>query len=521
MTPDHVLISDSAVLFTLGNAIDISLSHRIATLAAALPADGIIDRVPSYITLLIRFDPHHLNVEHLIELVSRHWAESGVPAALSPEAREIEIPVVYGGRYGPDLAGVARYAGLSIDEVISRHSAAFYSVGAIGFSPGFGYLIGLPTELATPRLPTPRLRVPEGSVAIGAAQSAVYPVETAGGWNIIGRTSRLLFESGSPDPFLLRVGDTVRFRAVSRISATAEIRKKRKRSILKSITVLTSGLLTTVQDLGRHGHGAFGISPNGAADQTASRLANRLVGNDQSASVLEITLVGPHLRFDIGVICAITGEGPGPRLNGQPISRNQAFQAYLGDHLEFEPIEKSSGARCYLAIAGGFDVPVVMGSRSTDLVAGIGGIEGRALIQGDVLSAGKPTHRPIFATVPEPTRTRTRLRIMPGPQRSRFSDTTWHRLTQREFRVTNDANRVGIRLEGPALQPRQRIEMISEGVVTGSIQIPGSGQPIVLLPGRATIGGYPKIATVIDQDLDLLGQLRPGDIIRFRAATHG
>ncbi|MEJ7837206.1 MAG: 5-oxoprolinase subunit PxpB, partial [Thermomicrobiales bacterium] len=468
MTPKYDLISDSAVLFILGNEIDISLSRRIASLSAALPPDGIVDRVPSYTTLLIQFDPHVLNVGHLIKLVAELWAGCDEPASTSSTDREIVIPVAYGGRHGPDLAVVARHAGLSVNEVVLKHSAAVYSVGAIGFSPGFGYLSGLPPELATPRLPIPRLRVPEGSLAIGAAQSAVYPVETAGGWNIIGRTSLSLFDSDRPDPFLLRVGDTVRFRSVRNIPVSPLIRTYRKRSDSQGIAVLTPGLLTTIQDLGRFGYGAFGISPNGAADQRASRLGNRLVGNDQSASVLEITLVGPHLRFDTGVICAVTGEGPDPRLNGDPIPRNQAFRAYLGDHLAFDPIDKSAGARCYLAIAGGFDVPVVMGSRSTDLVAGIGGIEGRALIQGDVLSTGKPTHRPIFATAPEPTRTRTRLRIMPGPQRSCFSDTTWHRLTQREFRVTNDANRVGIRLEGPALQPRQRIEMISEGVVTGS-----------------------------------------------------
>jgi biotin-dependent carboxylase-like uncharacterized protein len=428
----------------------------------------------------------------------------------------VEIPVAYGGVHGPDLPLVARHAGLTADEVIRSHSEAEYTVGAVGFSPGFGYLIGLDDQIVTPRLAVPRLRVPAGSVAIGGAQTAVYPVKTAGGWNLIGRTGLPMFDPARDDPFLLRTGDTVRFRPVDRYEALPPRPVSQERRQPRGIEVIKPGLLSTIQDLGRRGLGAFGMSPNGAVDASAACFANRLAGNDDTDALLEITLVGPVVRFRQAATIAITGEGPLPRLNDRPIERFQPIRVHLGDVLSFDPIAASAGARGYLAVTGGFDVPIVMGSRSTDLTARVGGFHGRAIRAGDVLPIGETRGR-VRTVAPRPlVRDRLQLKVRPGPQREMFDDATWRRFTQREFTVTNDADRAGIRLAGPLVHPRDGRDIISEGVVTGSIQVPGSGQPIVLLPGRATIGGYPKIATVIDEDLDLLGQLRPGDQIRFR-----
>lgn len=515
MNVDVFPVSRSAVLFRFGDRIDVELSRRIASLARRMLAPGILDLVPSYTTLLVRFNPSQIQPGAIDYAVRDAW---NLTRALDDSERgeAIEIPVVYGGTHGPDLANVARHAGISPREVIARHSEGRYVVGAVGFSPGFGYLIGLPDELSTPRLQTPRIRVPAGSVGIGGSQTAVYPVETAGGWNLIGRTSLAMFDPDRAEPFLLRTGDVVRFRPVERAAFPASPRSKAAPRTHRGVEIVEPGLITTIQDLGRHGFGAFGISPNGAADRTSLIAGNRLIGNVDNAAGLEITLTGPALRFHQATAIAITGEGPLPRLNGKPIERNRSYRVHQMDEISFDPIAPEAGARAYLCVSGGFDVPVAMGSRVTDLVAGIGGWQGRALRRGDRIPIGSMLmNRPRTFRVP-PVRRRNVIRVHPGPQRRMFDDMTWNRLVNRQFIVSNDANRVGIRLDGPSLQPRHQADIISEGVVTGSIQITGSGQPIVLLPGHATIGGYPKIATVSDDDLDLLGQLRPGDKIRFR-----
>jgi KipI family sensor histidine kinase inhibitor len=509
-------IGKTALLIRFDRRIDADLARDIAQLTNHLSMPGIVERVPSYTTLLIEFDPGLINQDEITAKVDQLWSSRS--SGHADRQRTIEIPVMYGGAHGPDLGLVSRHSGLAPAEAIRRHANAEYVVGAVGFSPGFGYLIGLPPELATPRLKTPRLRVPIGSVAIGGAQTAVYPVETAGGWDLIGRTTMRMFDPGRDDPFLLRSGDLVRFHPVESGSFPYPVPATVSRQRIGGIQVLAPGLLTTVQDPGRRGFGAFGLSPNGAADIASLILGNRLVGNPENAAGLEITLVGPTLRFRQGSKVALTGEGPSARLNGHLVERNRTISVYLGDELTFDPIDPTSGARGYLCISGGIDVPIVMGSRSTDLVAGIGGLDGRALRSGDVIPVGEATGLVSTLALPPLPRDRKVLRITPGPHREMFDDATWRRLTEREFTVTNDANRVGIRLQGPSLHPRDRNDIISEGVVTGSIQIPGSGQPIVLLPGRATIGGYPKIATVVEDDLDLLGQLRPGDVLRFRPA---
>jgi KipI family sensor histidine kinase inhibitor len=508
-------VSQSALLFRFGDRIAVELSRRIAALAELLRCYGIRDAVPSYTTLLVRFDPAIIDAKTIERVAGDAWHAGSEQQRAGNDRPPVEIPVVYGGRHGPDLGDVARRAGISPDEVIRRHSEAEFVVGAVGFSPGFGYLIGLPEELATPRRQTPRIRVPAGSVAIGGAQTGVYPVETAGGWNLIGRTPLAMFDPRRDDPFLLRTGDVVRFRPVTRVSFPVTTRPNPPAHIHRGVEIIEPGLLTTIQDLGREGFGAFGMAPNGAADRSALELGNRLVGNAVDAAGLEITLTGPTLRFHQATTMAVTGQGPPPRLNGRAIERNRAHRVHVQDEITFDPINSEAGARAYLSVAGGFDVPVVMGSRATDLVAGIGGFNGRALQRKDRVAIGKMTGYPQVIHMP-PGRSRRVLRVGPGPQRAMFDAATWQRLLDREFTVSNDANRVGIRLEGSSLVPRDRADMISEGVVTGSIQVTASGQPIVLLPGRATIGGYPKIATVIDDDLDLVGQLRPGDTVRFR-----
>lgn len=209
-------LAESGLLIELVNVIDPAVVNRVVALTAALDAaqpPGLLDVVPSYRTILLAFDPGQTDGESLAAVVRQLAAESR--AHEPAPGRLVTIPVVYGGPLGPDLADVAAHTGLADDDVWERHAAASYRVACMGFAPGFGFLVGLPPELATPRRATPRTRVPAGSVAIGGAQTGVYPADLPGGWHIIGRTPVTMFEAARPEPFLLRPGDSVRFQPIT------------------------------------------------------------------------------------------------------------------------------------------------------------------------------------------------------------------------------------------------------------------------------------------------------------------
>ena len=292
----------------------------------------------------------------------------------------------------------------------------------------------------------------------------------------------------------------------------------------RTLRVAEAGLLTTVQDLGRPGLMRFGVTPGGAADRASLILGNLLVGNERGAAALEITLLGPRLTFAVPAVIAITGADLGPALNGAAVPLWQPVRVRSGDELTFTAaLANSHGARAYLCIAGGIAVEPVMGSRATDLFGGFGGWQGRALRSGDTLPLGIPSappsallrrrlarERPAF----DPDRP---LRVVLGPQRDRFTASGVDTFLSAAYTVSPKSDRMGVRLTGPHVEHTRGADMISEGIAHGAVQVPGDGQPIVLLGARQTIGGYPKIATVIDADLDALARYRPGNQIRFTA----
>jgi len=511
----------SALLVTFGDRIDTSLIRRIAWFRQWIREscnEGVLDAIPSYTTILILYDPCVKSVRTLSTQLSFGWKHLE-DVEFDPESGIDTIPVVYGDDFGEDLPGVAAHSGLTVEEVITRHAGATYTVGALGFAPGFTYLAGLPQELATPRRDRPRLRVPAGSVGIGGEQTGIYALPTSGGWNLIGRTPEQLFDPSADPPVWLRMGDQVRFRPIPAdawvepvFSASSDLAPD------GPIEVIAPGMQTTVQDLGRSGYGDIGFSPNGAADRQSLIAANRAVGNRDETPALEMTFTGPQLRFRRRLTIAVCGADLGPMLNGLPLPPGRPQDVMPGDELVFVRPEGSRGIRAYLAVAGGIDVPPVMGSASTDLTAGIGGYRGRALQAGDRIPVGRREGDAPGRVVPPYRHDDGPLRVLPGPQRDRFSDEMWENLMSSVFTVSSEANRVGVRLMGPSLRPVGGADIISEGIVTGSIQVTGEGQPIMMLPGHATIGGYTKIATVIEEDWDRLGQLAPGDTVRFREA---
>ncbi len=525
--PNVQPLADHGLLFTFGDRIDAELSRRIVRLAGeiedrALPS--VVDAVPSYTTLLLIIDPAVADREALRATVLGAWVMIAARDTGDAAARDVVIPVVYGGEHGPDLDDVAQVTGMSQDEVIERHRNGIYQVGAIGFAPGFAFLIGLPPELAVPRRSTPRTLVPAGSVGIGGSQTGIYSLPTPGGWSLIGKTSLKMFDPDRDPPSLLMAGDRVRFEQVSETPALEKSapspRVTSGPSFHDAIEVVTPGLQTTIQDLGRSGYGQMGVAPVGAVDRTALVAGNRLLGNPDNAAALEITLVGPSLRFLKPGRISLTGAELGATLNEFRMPAGSTRVVGPGDELRFGPIHFSNGARAYLCVAGGIDVPERMGSRSTDLNARFGGFDGRALLTGDRLRTGTLPRLATLTTGATASMTKV-FRVVEGPQRERFDDDTWQTFVHQEFTVSSSSNRMGIRLDGPRVPPSGGADIISEGMVTGAIQVTGEGQPIVMLPARATIGGYPKIAVVIAADLDALGQLRPGDRIRFEAVSLG
>jgi antagonist of KipI len=287
--------------------------------------------------------------------------------------------------------------------------------------------------------------------------------------------------------------------------------------------VTQAGFLTSVQDLGRTGVRQFGVSTSGALDPFALRVANLLVGNDEGAAGLEITLGGLQLRFEDERIVAWCGGEFDVQIGSRALPAGHVAHLQAGDELKFGRAQ--IGCRCWLAISGGIDVPVVLGSRSTDLRANFGGFGGRALRDGNVLRLGKRPGSPTPATAisswtaqhdwVSPAKADLILRFVRGIDWDRFNALTLQRLTSEAFTVSPDSDRMGVRLDGPELKREDKTDLISEAVAPGTIQVPPSGKSILLLGDCQTIGGYPKIAHVITVDLGVAAQLRAGDGVRF------
>jgi biotin-dependent carboxylase-like uncharacterized protein len=291
---------------------------------------------------------------------------------------------------------------------------------------------------------------------------------------------------------------------------------------MSEIQVQRPGLFTTVQDLGREGFGLMGISPSGAADSISLRVGNRLLGNAEGAAALEMTLQGGSFLFPQGAIVALTGSDFGGKLDGVPVECWTSIEIRPSQTLTLGPTR--SGARCYLCVRGGIEVNLFLGSASTHILSGLGGLDGRPLRKGDVLKIGQPgtsfRSARLPATALERLSPRKILRVTPGPQCDWFPESSQAQFYSSTYRVSEESNRMGLRLEGDPIPTGSGVgEMTTEGVSLGAIQIPEGGQPIVLFVEQQTTGGYPKIANVISADMASVGQLRPRDEVRFEKVS--
>ncbi len=514
------------------NALLVELADLDQTLAllASLqraPLAGVEELVPAARTILVQFRPSATSVATLIDAIAARDLSQRVERG----SQRVEIPVHYDGE---DLAEMAQLLGITPDELVRRHTGSDYAVAFVGFAPGFAYLSGGHESLDVPRRTTPRTRIPAGAVGLAGRFSGVYPQASPGGWQIIGRTPLAMWDIEREVPALLQPGFSVRFVDIATLSiaARAALADVMAKKTLNSMTpapatgpaleVRSPGLQALLQDGGRPGLAGQGVSASGALDQSACRTANRLVGNPSNIACLETVGGGLQLMSHGDTVVAVTGADAPLTLTTASgmryaVPRYQALALVHGDVLAMgEPV---AGTRCYVAARGGFDVAPVLGSLSTDTLAHVGP---PALAAGERLALHAVAQGAITGDAELPpddlpsTQADVVLDVVPGPRTDWFTPEAVELLARQRWRVTPQSNRVGLRLAGD--EPLSRAitqELPSEGTVSGAIQVPASGQPVLFLADHPLTGGYPVIACVAPHHLDRAGQIPVNAWVRF------
>ena len=546
--------------------IDLPSLTEVMALAEALRAQavsGVIDIVPASTTVLVRCEDR-ATVRRVAAAV-HEWQPNTGHVIAAGHAHDIDV--VYDGA---DLEAVAALTGLSVNEVVAAHTGTAWSAAFGGFAPGFMYLVGGDERLLVPRLDSPRTRVPAGAVALAGPYSAVYPAESPGGWQLIGHTNTPLWHPAEAAPSLIAPGDSVRFRAVREQLRPRQVGAGGHNSVTEServartggpsnaetrgthvLTVVQPGLLALVQDAGRPGYAAIGVTESGALDRAALRRANLAVGNDPGAAAIEflsggceveavrdtvVAVSGADARVTVhGVRECDAGEGSLAAANPEILASaalgcvchlDGAVTLRAGERLRIAAPDR--GLRSVLAVRGGVSESPTLGSRATDMLSGLGPAPLRAGDHIRVDEDGAPhaasvssrgpgaaRHRRSTPSTPASPARSTVLRYVPGPRDEWFQRASSAAFSRQTWQVTAQSNRVGVRLSGDPMMRVNDAELPSEGMVHGSIQVPPSGQPVLFLADHPVTGGYPVIGTVIDDDLDAAAQLRPGDEVRF------
>lgn len=554
---DSVLwAGERALLVEFGSLAEVMAFHRDIL---DKPLIGQRESVPAARTVLLSFRTRRDAVS-ASRTVRRRKPKSG----MDREARQLEIAVHYDGA---DLVRAAELIGMSEEALIAWHTNTDW-VGAFGgFAPGFTYCV--PAELTrrrrprrselpptVPRLDTPRTRVPAGAVAIAGEFSAVYPRSSPGGWQLIGTTDAEMWNTQRSEPALVRPGDRVRYVAAAESIRVSDRLSRTSRAgppaADAALSVDHPGAQTLVQDTGRIGMRELGVTRSGAADRSAARQANQLVGNDDAAPVFEVLYGGLELTAQQTLVLAVTGAdtvvevtspaaqqtsnmavtGTGveraPQVSDETrqVAARAPFWLFPGERLRLAA--PSRGIRSYVAVSGGLAAPQVLGSAATDTLSGLGPVPAAA---GESFSLIGATSR--FVGIADVARTAlpepgvsTVLRFVPGPRHDWFAaakgrPSGLQQLQMTRWWVSQDADRVGIRFQ--AQSPEENLvrsredELRSEPMVHGALQVPPSGEPVVLLADHPVTGGYPVIGVVVRADLGLAAQLPPEAEVRFVA----
>jgi KipI family sensor histidine kinase inhibitor len=492
--------------------LDIQANQKLQALSQRLLRNslpGVTDIFPAYVNLYVEFDANRITREAVKNWVRSNLTDLNMDLEIDANTgREVKVRVRYDGE---DLEWIAAQTGLSVQEVISTHSSPSYWVFAVGFVPGQPFLGVLPEILRLPRRSTPRKRVEAHTVAMAIAQTGIYVLPTPGGWHLLGTALEATYDPQREKPFLLEPGDRVKF--VPSDGPTppepAALEMLPREPTHPVFRVDRPGVLDLIVDAGRFMGGRYGMARSGPMDARSARLGNAVVGNPDDAPLLELTLTGPKLTVLNDAVLGLAGFGMAALVNNQAIPNLESFAVHAGDQLFFKP--NGTGARSYLAVAGGFESRAFMGSRSSDLTGRIGS----ALKKDDVLGATRISKPRVGYSVqgfqlPK----QTTIRLQPGPQASLEALTA---LGSGEFTVTSP-DRMGVQLEGPKIPGG---ELISEATPMGGVQVTPSGNPILLLNDRGRIGGYSKPAVIDPRDLHLVAQLRPNAKVRFRVDLQG
>ncbi|MDY5129018.1 5-oxoprolinase/urea amidolyase family protein [Actinotignum urinale] len=519
---------------------------------------GIKELVPAASTIMVHFEPGLISPERLASTIRSITPET----ERNDNAKTVNIDVLYNGE---DFDDVCAMLNLSAEELIARHTANDWQVAFVGFAPGFAYCVGKDPIFNVARRPSPRTRIPAGSVGLAGEFAAVYPGASPGGWQLIGVTDAPMWDLNREQPGLLAPGDHVKYHHVRELlhlnhgvgngeesagetpgvetvvqeetqygtapGRSSEENSTQTASILPPseqvpspygyLEVVSVGGQLLYQDHGRPGLLDMGVAASGAADPLSMHTANYNVGNPDKRAVLEIAGGGVELKSHMTGVLAISGAKGEVTVTQEDglyfyPEHGHAFAVDPGDTISIGWFEQ--GMRAYVAIRGGIAAKRILGSLATDTLANVGPAP---LTVGDKIYADNPSlagavaDAPRTGTLIEPD-TVVKLRITLGPRTDWFTDEAIATLTEQIWTVSNQSDRVGIRLEGEkSLERCVTRELPSEGAVTGAIQVPSNGQPVIFLPDHPLTGGYPVIGALIREDLDVSGQLTPGTRIQF------
>jgi len=540
---DILEVGDAALLVDFrgqGNALN--SVHQLCEYLLANRPMWLLDVTPGIDSLLVCLDFQSLEYER-VRLAARADLQFAIKKILSSKKsqskheRVYRIRVCYDPEIAPDLLSSAKKCKLTVREFINRHKNSKTFVDILGFMPGFAYCSGLDPSLRLPRLETPRTAVPPGSIAIAELQTGLYPQSTPGGWNVIGRTPDILFDALRDPPNLLSAGARVEFIEINLDEykkIQADLAKKNSAiekaslDVDNTIEVLSSGLLTTIQDLPRYGYAHLALSPGGPVDLDGAALANALIGNPSNAVGLEITGVGPRLLFHVDTWVAWVGGNFEVKIDDKSIFGNRPIRITRGQTLSFASIRQ--GYRVFLAIAGGIEVQSVLGRGGSHLSSGIGK---KPLQKGEFLRLSQPycfDQIPLLKSMTDSGMISTKWSIAPPvalTHKTQFihaipslhfnllSAQEQELLWKTVWTISSQSNRMGMRLNSNFKITSSISGIASQGICFGTVQLPPSGEPILMLSEHQTTGGYPRLLEVVRSERSKLAQMRPGDKFQF------
>lgn len=493
------------------------------------PHPYMTELVPAARTIMVYFQHRMINHARLIQWIqSQHFS-----LYEKRQSKQIIIDVVY---QGWDLVSLATSLGIEVSTLIKRHTEAQWHVGFIGFAPGFAYLTSPTTPFGSvPRLDTPRKKIPAGAVALAGEYSGIYPKESPGGWQIIGQTESTMWDIHRNPPALLLPGDEVIFNDIThqptqvtvprQFDGLEKIAVEQASNIDKpcaAMQVIETGLLSVFQDLGRPQLTHWGVGESGAMDRQAAIDANQIVGNPAHAIVIEILNGGFRAVIEQALVIAVTGAESELMIRDQQGVKcsevtYQAVALEQGDEIYIRP--PKVGLRNYLAIRGGIEVEKVFGSASYDSLAHLGP---QALQKQQMIYRSNAVTQAVQIHVVAPYRPRvdevTQIEVVLGPRTDWFTAESRGLFLKQLWQVTADNHRIGIKLTGSIpLKRLNHSELASEATCTGAIQVPTDGQPVIFMRDHPLTGGYPVIANICPQHIDVIAQLAVGSFIQFHA----